>query len=183
MGGVDVIQLREKEFSTQEFSERAKYLQKLTQRYQVPLIINDNLEVAIQVNAEGIHVGNHDITPQEIQKVWPKSEKIIGYSIENMEQLRNPHTQIASYLGISPIFSTPTKMDTVIEWGLLGLSRIREQTHKPLVAIGRMNQGNLMDVVKAGANSIAVVSAICGAIDPLQAAKELKKEILKNENI
>lgn len=178
LGGVDIIQLREKKDADAVFLEKALQLKMITDKYQIPLLINDNLKVAIQVNAEGIHVGNNDISPTHIRQQW-QQDKYIGYSIEYVQQLENKETQIADYLGISPVFGTPTKIDTVTEWGLSGINTIRQLTHKPLVAIGNIHRENIRNVVDAGADCIAVVSAICAADNPQKAAYELKNEILK----
>lgn len=178
-GGVDIIQLREKNVSTAAFIEKAYRLKEITDRYNVPLIINDNLEVAMEVDAAGIHVGNSDLPPVAIRSQWNKADKLIGYSIEYMEQLSNEQTEVADYLGISPIFSTNTKTDTITEWGLQGISTIRKQTQQPLVAIGNMNISNARLVLQAGADCIAVVSAICGSVNPQKAASELLNELVK----
>lgn len=178
-GGVDIIQLREKTDSVIAFTTKAMRLKELTDKYQVPLIINDNLLVAQQVNAAGIHVGNSDIPPVQIRQQWNVTHKIIGYSIEYLEQLQNEQTTVADYLGVSPVFDTVTKTDTVTEWGMEGLATIRQLTSKPLVAIGNMHLNNVNAVIRAGADCIAVVSAICSAANAEKAAYCLKNEILK----
>lgn len=179
-GGVDIIQLREKDLSTEEFVQLAEKLKMITDNYNVPLIINDNVEVAMQVDAAGIHVGNSDISPSEIRKLWQKETKIIGYSIEYLSQLSNEESRIADYLAASPVFRTDTKTDTVTEWGLEGVEKIKRMSNKPLVAIGNLNKLNARAVFDAGADSIAVVSAICLAGDPRQAARDIKNQILSN---
>ena len=178
LGGIDIIQLREKTDELDEFIKKAVQLKEITDKYRIPLMINDNLEVAQQVNASGIHVGNNDITPVEIKKKWNKT-KCIGYSLEFINQVKNEQTAVADYLGISPVFKTPTKSDTVTEWGLDGISKIRELTDKPLVAIGNIQINNVKAVLNAGADCVAVVSAICSAADPQKATYELKNELLK----
>ncbi|WP_416445735.1 thiamine phosphate synthase [Leeuwenhoekiella sp. A16] len=178
-GGVDIVQLREKKDSFSTFLAKAGKLQEMLSRYNVPLIINDNLQVANVIGAYGIHVGNNDISPMEIRKNWSQC-KILGYSIEYMDQLYNEHTYTADYLGISPVFRTPTKTDTVTEWGLHGIRQIREATTKPLVAIGNINADNAFDIINAGADCIAVVSAICKAINPEKAANKIKNQIEKS---
>jgi thiamine-phosphate pyrophosphorylase len=96
-----------------------------------------------------------------------------------MEQLHNDEVKYADYLGISPVFSTATKTDTITEWGFEGIQAIRQQTVKPLVAIGNMNESNAFDVIKAGADCLAVVSAICGADNPSKAAEAIRNQIEK----
>ncbi|WP_270090414.1 thiamine phosphate synthase [Sphingobacterium sp. SYP-B4668] len=178
LGGVDIIQLREKDLSTRAFLEKASRLKELTDKHGISLIINDNLTVAMQVQSYGIHVGNSDIAPTDIRKQWTGVQNI-GYSIECLSQLHSSETEAADYLGISPVFSTPTKRDTITEWGLDGIRQIASLTDKPLVAIGNMKLENVEHVIAAGAHSVAVVSAICAADDPQKAAFELKNKITK----
>jgi thiamine-phosphate pyrophosphorylase len=177
-GGVDIIQLREKKASTEVFIEKALRLQDVLNKYSIPLIINDNLEVAQKVNAYGIHVGNNDASPIYIRSVW-KDCKSIGYSIEYLEQLQSKESRLSDCLGISPVFKTSTKTDTIAEWGLDGIQQIRAISDKPLIAIGNMNASNVYSVIKAGADCIAVASAICGAKNPMKAAFEIKNQIEK----
>lgn len=178
-GGVDIVQLREKKCGQLVFLEKALKLKKITDKYGVPLIINDDLYVAQQVDAAGMHVGNHDITPLELRRQWENENKIVGYSIEYTEQLWNKQIPVCDYLGVSPVFSTRTKTNTVTEWGIEGIEKIRQLTDKPLVAIGNVNLKNIEDVVKAGADAVAVVSAICSAPDPRKAAYELKNKMIR----
>ncbi|HBU79949.1 MAG TPA: thiamine phosphate synthase [Muricauda sp.] len=178
-GGVDIIQLREKQLTEPLFLERAKQLRDITEKYGVPLIINDNPRVAALAGASGIHVGNTDTRPTVLRQRAGFEEKLIGYSIEYLKQLENVQTTVSDYLAISPVFSTNTKTDTVTEWGLEGISKIRQLTTKPLVAIGNIHVNNTKAVFRAGADCIAVVSAICGADDPMKAAYQLKNTIEK----
>lgn len=178
-GGVDLVQLREKQADEPTFRARAERLQTMLTRYGVPLIINDNLAVAQQVGAAGLHVGNHDLPPTRIRAEWPGCG-LLGYSIEYAAQLATPETAAADYLGISPVFRTPTKTDTVTEWGLAGIRAIRAATAKPLVAIGNINLTNAQAVARAGADCLAVVSAICQAADPERAAFDLRNELAKS---
>lgn len=179
LGGVDIIQLREKHCTTADFIRKSQQLKDITDKYNIPLIINDNSEVAKTLNTHGIHVGNNDISPVELRQQDFWKNKLIGYSIEYADQLYNEHAQTSDYLGISPVFATTTKTDTVTEWGLEGITKIRSITTKPLVAIGNISLQNATEVIQAGADCIAVVSAICSANDPQKAAYALKNKILK----
>ncbi len=179
IGGVDIIQLREKNDSTEVFLQKALQLIEITDKYGIPLIINDNIEVAEKVNSTGIHVGNNDTAPAYLRQQPLIMDKIIGYSVEHLTQLENEQAAVSDYLGISPVFKTNTKTDTVTEWGLEGITKIRQLTEKPLVAIGSIHLTNARDVINAGADCLAVVSAICSADDPQKAAYQLKNEILK----
>jgi thiamine-phosphate pyrophosphorylase len=179
LGGVDIIQLREKTTSARDFLRKALDLKEITEKYNIPLIINDNPEVAEQAGASGIHVGNSDQSPCSLREFPFFKNTIIGYSIEYLSQLEGKQAEVSNYLGISPIFRTKTKKDTVTEWGLDGLSLIRSITDKPLIAIGSINTGNAEKIMKAGANTLAVVSAICSADNPQKAASQIKNIILK----
>lgn len=178
LGGVDLVQLREKQASDLEFLEKAFQLQEVLNKHNIPLIINDNLEVAQKAGAYGIHVGNNDISPSFIRSTW-KNCQSIGYSIEYLEQLQNKEALVSDCLAVSPVFKTSTKKDTVTEWGLNGIAQIKKLTTKPLITIGNMNKLNAYDVVKAGADCIAVSSAICLAKDPTKAAFEIRNQIEK----
>lgn len=178
-GGVDLVQIREKNLPEEAFLRKAIQLKELLDRYGVPLIVNDNLQVAVQSKAAGIHVGNNDITPAAILQQWANCG-LLGYSLEYAEHLQSTHAALADYLALSPVFSTPTKKDTVTEWGLQGISSIRALTDKPLVAIGSISEANAADIIKAGADCLAVVSAICAAPDPARAAEKIRNEIEKS---
>ncbi|AYB31532.1 thiamine phosphate synthase [Chryseolinea soli] len=177
-GGIDLVQIREKDLNQKAFLEKAWRLKEMLDRYQVPLIVNDNLSVAQACFAAGIHVGNSDLSPVEIRKEWP-ARCIVGYSIEDESQVTSVAASHADYLGISPVFSTPTKTDTVTEWGLDGIRKIRSLCTKPLVAIGGIKSENAFAVMTAGADCLAVVSAICSASDPARAAETIRMEIEK----
>ena len=177
-GGVDIVQLREKGMTEKDFLKKAVQMKAMLDSYNVPLIINDNLWVAVHSNASGVHVGNSDVSPVIIRRSWPDI-RLIGYSIEYELQLQSENAALADYLALSPIFSTPTKTDTVAEWKLEGITHIRKQTTKPIVAIGSINESNAVSVIKAGADCLAVVSAICSAKDPTAAAERLRNEIDK----
>ena len=178
VGGVEIIQLREKNIDAFRFIENSLRLKEVTDQYNIPLIINDNVEVANAIQAFGVHVGNSDMPPTEIRERWGNQLQI-GYSIEYLSQLETNESATADHFGISPIFSTTTKTDTVTEWGLEGIRRIRSLTDKPLIAIGNMNKTNASAVMQAGADCIAVVSAICSAENPEKASYELRNEIMK----
>ncbi|MCH7401764.1 thiamine phosphate synthase [Belliella kenyensis] len=175
-GGVDVIQLREKNLNEEAFYLKAKSLKVICQKYNVPLIINDSVDVAKAVGADGIHVGQSDMS---ISTVINRVGDMIpvGLSLDYLEELYAEDANDAWYYGVSPIFSTPTKSDTRAVWGLEGLQALRKLTEKKLVAIGNVKVENAAEIIAAGADCLAVVSAICSADDPAHAAKALKKEI------
>ncbi|MCG2615736.1 thiamine phosphate synthase [Terrimonas sp. NA20] len=181
-GGVDVIQIREKDLPFNEYVYRSLKLKSVTDRYNVPLIINDDVEVMLATNAYGIHVGNSDASPIDIRKDH-EDAFVIGYSIEHLDQVQSGKALVSDYIAASPVFNTGTKTNTIIEWGLDGVAAIRRLSDKPLVAIGSMNRSNAGDVIRAGADCISVVSAICASDDPWEAALTIKKEITHAKKI
>jgi thiamine-phosphate pyrophosphorylase len=175
-GGAACVQLREKDLSTGLFIEEAGRIKTLMAPFRVPLIINDRLDVALAVAADGVHVGQSDM-PYEIARKLMGKQAIIGLSVETWEDVERAQGLDCDYLGVSPVFATPTKRDTKEPWGLEGLARIRAFSRHPLVAIGGLNAGNAEAAVMAGAGGVAVVSAICAAADPYAASRELAEII------
>lgn len=171
-GGVTAVQLREKDASTREFIRLAERILALTRPLRVPLIINDRVDVALASGADGAHLGQSDM-PVDIARRLMGPDKIIGLSVESVDQAEAAQALDVNYLGVSPIFLTPTKTDLETALGLEGLRRIRAVSRLPLVAIGGVNARTVPDVMKAGADGVAVVSAICSVADPEQAAREL----------
>lgn len=178
-GGVEIVQLREKDLSGNELMYKAQKLKDLCQQYQVPLIINDHPQVAKAVGAAGLHIGQSD-EKMEVVKSMLGADFPVGLSLEREIELTFPAAAQAWYFGVSPIFSTPTKVDTYTEWGLAGLRKLRKLTDKPLVAIGNIKINNAHEVIEAGADCLAIVSGICSAQSPGKAAEEFKKEIDRN---
>lgn len=176
-GGVTVVQLREKDLPAREFYELALKIKQIIPP-SIPLIIDDRLDIALAAEADGLHLGQTDL-PAAIARQYLGPEAIIGLSAENPDQLKEASRLPVDYLAISPVFSTPTKTDTGPAWGLSGLETARQLTTLPLVGIGGINEGNAAAVIRAGADGLAVVSAICSAPDPEEAARKLKKIILE----
>jgi thiamine-phosphate pyrophosphorylase len=175
-GGVAGVQLREKDLSTRAFVELAVALKRLLGPAGVPLIINDRLDVALAAGADGLHVGQEDM-PCALVRRFMGPRAVIGLSVETWEDVERAQDQDVDYLGISPVFPTPTKTDTKAAWGLEGIRRIRAFSRHPLVAIGGLNPANAAAAVQAGADGIAVVSAICASADPRLAARDLAGRI------
>ena len=171
-GGATCVQLREKELDTKEFLAQALMLGRLLEPLGIPLVINDNIEVALACRASGLHLGQGDLSPDEARELLP-ADVFIGWSVETAADVLRSASMPVDYLGVSPVFATPTKTDTKAPWGLAGLRQVRSLTGLPLVAIGGIHTGNAGDVLRAGADGLAVVSAICAADDPAAAAREL----------
>lgn len=171
-GGASYVQLREKDLPTRSFIEQARKIKEILAPMNVPLIINDRVDVALAVGADGIHIGQEDM-PYAIARKLMGERAIIGLSVETWEDVEKAQDLDADYLGVSPVFETPTKKDTKGAWGLAGLERIRAFSRHPLVAIGGLHRDNAASAVRAGADCIAVVSAICSSPDPMNASREL----------
>lgn len=175
-GGVSCVQLREKHCCSREFVTLARAVKAVLAPGQIPLIINDRLDVALAVGADGVHLGQRDI-PLDLAGRIAGSRLIIGISVESVEDALWAEQNGADYLGVSPIFTTPTKVDTAAPLGLEGLRSIRQAVRTPLVGIGGLNRDNAGEVIQAGADGVAVVSAIVAARDPESAARELLQTI------
>jgi len=176
-GGVTVVQLREKDCSSREFYKLAIQLKQILTPYKIPLIINDRLDIAQAADADGLHIGQNDLPAEVARRILGK-DKIIGLSVENIQQAHEANKTDVDYIALSPVYSTPTKTDTSLPLGLDGVKNITAITRFPAVAIGGMNMRTAADVIKCGASGIAVVSAIVSAPDPQRAARELKEMVL-----
>ncbi|MBI9084551.1 MAG: thiamine phosphate synthase [Desulfobacterales bacterium] len=175
-GGAAWVQLREKTATTREFIKTALRLKTLLAPLRVPLLINDRVDVAQAAGADGVHLGQDDM-PWAYARQILGPDAIIGLSVETWADVEAAQDQDIDYLGVSPIYATPTKTDTKAAWGLDGLSRIRSFSRHPLVAIGGIDADNAARVVHAGTDCIAVVSAICAAPDPFAATRKLCETI------
>jgi thiamine-phosphate pyrophosphorylase len=180
-GGVSCVQLREKNCSTAEFIREALEIRDFLGSRGIPLIINDRLDVALAVAADGVHLGQTDM-PYQMARDIAGADFLIGISAESLEDAIEAAGQGADYLGVSPIYDTPTKTDTAPALGLSGLRAIREAVDIPLVGIGGLNRDNAASVVASGADGVAVVSAIVSADDPRSAARQLRDEIDRGKN-
>lgn len=175
-GGVTCVQLREKNLDSRDFYAQAVALMELLRPWNVPLIINDRLDIALACGAQGVHLGQSDLPVHAARALLPESV-FIGWSVENLEQVKQSAELPVDYLGVSPVFATPTKTDTAAPWGLEGLRGLRAHTELPLVAIGGIHMHNAAQVLAAGADSLAVVSAICSADDVRASAQQLRSLI------
>lgn len=181
-GGATIVQLREKDLETRDFVELAKKLKSILKRYNVPLLINDRIDVALAVGADGVHIGQSDMPYPEARRLLGENA-IIGLSVESVEQAREANNFDVDYVAISPVYTTPTKKELKEDLGLEGVRKISETTRHPKVGIGSIKRHNVGEVIKAGADGIAVVSGICSSEDPEKAAKELINEVRKAKNL
>ncbi len=171
-GGVTMVQIREKHGDVRAFIERSLAIKKVLKDSGVPLIINDRVDVALAVQADGVHLGQSDM-PVNLARQLIGPDMILGLSVENETQLREAQDLPVDYLGISAIFSTPTKTNIIKEWGIDGLTKAVKESKLPLVAIGGINETNIKQIADTQVDGIALVSAICHATSPKQASEGL----------
>ena len=167
-----MVQLRDKTASTRSMIEHARALLLLLRPLRIPLLINDRVDVALAVAADGVHVGQDDM-PVELVRTLIGSEKIIGLSITSEDDLGRSGGESADYFGVGPVFAQSTKLDATAPLGLGGLAAVQRASSKPILAIGGIGPGNARAILACGVAGIAVVSAIMAADRPDQAAREL----------
>ncbi len=177
-GGITMVQLRDKEASTNDRIGVGKELRKILKDTEIPLIINDDVEAALAIDADGIHIGQNDKSTIEIRGKVGK-DKIVGLSCETIEDAKAADPALVDYIGISPVFPTPTKSDFNSYIGLDGISDIANATSLPSVAIGGLKREHCGKIFSTGCQGMAVVSAICGKDDPYMETKLLHDEILQ----
>ena len=178
-GGVTLVQLRDKDATRDELAVAYAELRDALAGTGVPIVVNDDADAAVEVGADGIHVGPDDLTPDAARRLLG-ADALIGWSIHDLAQLRETDSVRASdYLAASPVWPTPTKPNTTEPFGLEGVAFLRRTMPPglPLVAIGGIGAGNAGDVIAAGADGVAIVSAICAADDPERAAHELRSAV------
>lgn len=176
-GGCSVVQLREKDCSSREFYELAKRVKKITQRHNVPLIINDRVDIALLAGADGVHLGQSDLPCDEVRKLAGENF-IIGVSAATVEEAEKAENDGADYLGVGAMFPTATKTNTrpVTKETL---KEIRKAVKIPFVIIGGIKKDNIGDFAGCGMNGAAVVSAVVAQKDICLAAKEMRSAIEK----
>lgn len=172
-GGVTLIQLREKERTTREYLSLAEKVHEITMRYDIPLIIDDRVDVALAVNAEGVHVGQSDM-PVEIARKLMGTDKLVGATAKTVPQAVEAYEQGADYLGVGAIYPTTTKVKTVLT-SVDTLKEIVKAVPIKVNAIGGLNKNNIHILKGSGIDGICAVSAIMKADDPCIAAKELRE--------
>ncbi|MGC9003212.1 MAG: thiamine phosphate synthase [bacterium] len=170
-GGCSILQLRNKNASTAFLFEEGKKLRELTRRYNALFIVNDRVDLALACEADGVHLGKEDLPIRIARKLLGK--RIIGFSVDNLEEALMAQKEGADYVSLGPIFPTQSKPDAGQPVGLEELARVRRHIHLPLVAIGGINEYNLIKVVKNGADAVAVISAVSHSPSPRQAVEAL----------
>jgi thiamine-phosphate diphosphorylase len=170
-GGVDILQLREKNLDFNSFLESAIKIKKLTERYNVPLIINDNVEVCVQSGADGVHLGQGDMPITQAREILGK-DKIIGITAKTIQQAQEAQRNGADYIGVGAMFGSTTKKDA-IPLSFAQLTEIRNSVDIPIVAIGGITAENVIQFKNTHVDGIAVVSAIFGQEDIQSATHNL----------
>ncbi len=172
-GGVTAIQYRFKNKSSRQMYEELLVLRDITRQNKVALIVNDRVDLAIAIKADGVHVGQEDLPPDVCKKIIPE-DMIVGYSVNNLEQLKDAMTMPIDYIGFGSVFHTQTKKDYKYV-GLEALCKAINITSIPIIAIGGITHYNLKDVLKCKVKGVAVVSAILGFEDVKRAAFDFKQ--------
>jgi thiamine-phosphate pyrophosphorylase len=176
-GGITSFQLREKTKNLWEFRELALQFKSVLRPFNIPLIINDHVEIAKEIDAEGVHIGQSDMSPQMARKILGP-HKILGLSIENFPQLNMANElSCIDYVAASAVFPSKTKPDCKTIWGLEGLRKITALSKHPVVGIGGITQRNIKQVMESGASGAAVIGAIHDYLEPEKAAQNLLKVI------
>ncbi len=172
-GGVTFVQLREKKLDEESFLNEASEIQKLCRKYDIPFVINDNVEIAKKINADGVHVGQSDMEAVNVRAIIG-DDKILGVSVQTVEQAVLAQKQGADYLGVGAVFPTGSKADAE-DVSYETLKAICEAVNIPVVAIGGISVGNVLNLKGSGISGIAVISAIFAAEDIVSATKNLKQ--------
>lgn len=179
-GGATCIQLREKNLTFDEFLSLAKDVKKITDKYKIPFLINDNVDIAVKVNADGVHIGQGDEAINEARKKLNK-DKIIGLSAHTVEEAILAEKNGADYIGVGAVFNTSTKSDAA-SVDLDTLRDICSSVNIPVVAIGGINEDNIIDLKGSGIDGVAIISAIFAKSDVQKAARllfDLSREVVK----
>lgn len=174
--GATCVQLRAPHWKKRALVECGRELKKVLRGTGVPLIINDHADVCLAVEAEGLHVGQDDLSPEDARAIIGP-DRVLGLSVSNDVELAAVDTSLIDHLGIGPIFDTSTKTDASAELGIEGFAELAAYKPCPVVAIGSVKVPIVGDLIRAGADGVAVVSAICGQSDPGSATKELAKAV------
>ena len=172
-GGVSVVQLRDKSADGRALLAQARELAEWLRPRDVTFIVNDRVDLALACDADGVHVGQSDL-PCTVVRRLVGPDRLVGVSVGSVAEAVQAERDGADYLGVSPVFATSTKPDAPPAVGLDGLRAIRAAVRLPLVAIGGLHSGNAAEVLAAGADGLAVVSAIMAAADPAAAARQLR---------
>lgn len=175
-GGAPSVQLRAKQETTREMLELARQLRVETRRTGALLFVNDRIDVALAAEADGAHVGEDDL-PVELARSIVPADFLLGMSVDSAEAAVAAERAGADYVGVGPVFTTPSKLDAGPAIGLAGVAAVRAATSLPVVAIGGIDRSNAAEVAAAGAHGVAVIRAVMQTADPAHAARELLEAV------
>lgn len=178
-GGVTLVQLRDHDRDDGEVYRIARQLLDVLEGTDVPLLVNDRVDVALAAGAAGVHLGQGDLPPERVRELGGP-DFVIGWTASDLASVHAASTLAegtVDYLGLSPVYATPTKPDAEKPLGIDGLRDLCAETTFPSVAIGGINADNAADIMATGVDGVAVVSAICAAVDPRSAAAQLRKVV------
>lgn len=173
-GGATMVQLRDKELPARDQYELGRRLREVTRSAGIALIVNDRVDLALAIEAEGVHLGQDDLPPAVARQLLGP-EAIVGVSAGNPAELALVEREGADYVGTGPFAPTGSKADAGAAIGAAGLAAVRAVTTLPIVAIGAISSANAAEAIGAGAEGVAVISAVVGAEDPERAARELRQ--------
>jgi len=182
-GGVKAVQLRERDISTKALFELAKGLRTLTERYNARLFINDRVDIALAVNADGVHLGQKGFSPKDVREIFDGSRFLIGVSTHSLKEAMAAEEDGADFITLGPVFHTPSKAIYGEPLGVDTIKEVKGKVRVPILAIGGIKMDNLSVVMEAGADGVAVISAIMGADDPGLAARSLITEVSKLQSV
>jgi len=177
-GGADMVQLRMKWSEGREMLEQAKKIRALSERYARFFIVNDRVDIALLSDADGVHLGQSDISIEDARELLGE-DKLIGVSVHSVKEALAAEFSGADYISVGSVFNTSTKPDAHQGQGLDVVFTVKEAVDLPVMAIGGINRGNIQDVIRAGADGVAVASAVVAQKDISSAAHELRDMILK----
>ncbi|OJV46785.1 MAG: thiamine-phosphate diphosphorylase [Alphaproteobacteria bacterium 43-37] len=172
--GVTSIQLREKNMPFEDLAKFGRKLKEVVSEFSVPLFVNDSIDLALEVNADGLHLGQSDGCVFTARKMLGPS-KLIGLSVDALEHIQRANEMPIDYVGVGAIFPTPNKVDVAKIWGIEGLALASKSSRHPIIAIGGINTMTASDVIKAGAHGVAVIGAIHNALNADKEIKALRK--------
>ncbi|AXS39405.1 thiamine phosphate synthase [Breoghania sp. L-A4] len=175
-GGATLVQLRDPDASTRQLVDSARALVAALAPFNVPLIVNDRIDVALASGAHGVHVGQSDMRPADVRTLIGR-DAILGLSVGSDGELANSDLGPVDYVGIGPVFGTQTKTNAGPAMGVEGFATFRPKIALPAVAIGGIKAGHTAEIMRAGADGVAVVSAICAAEDPRAAAEDFARAV------
>jgi thiamine-phosphate pyrophosphorylase len=175
LGGITCVQLRAKTLPRDQVYTIAQKLKQFLTAWNIPLILNDYIDLAIEIDADGVHIGQTDGDPEQIRKLIGNN-KYLGLSVESMHDVKKANLlNCIDYIAASAIFATKNKTNCMMYWGLEGLHQVAQQSKHPVVAIGGINELNASDVLAHGAEGIAVIGALHDSSNPQLSAKNISK--------